>query len=188
MRKLIAALQTSLDGFIEGPNGELDWAMAEDEETWREMDETLSSVDTFILGRGMYPDYEQYWLALLANPSGTRNENAYARRADKIPHFVLSKTLDKVAWKTTRIIRDVEEIRKMKQGPGKDMLTFGGATLVSSLMNLGLIDEVRLMVNPLILGRGKALFKDVKQRHILKLIRAKPLKSGKIALVYSTRS
>jgi dihydrofolate reductase len=188
MRKLIAALQTSLDGFIEGPNGELDWAMAEDEETWREMDETLSSVDTFILGRGMYPDYEQYWLALLANPSGTRNENAYARRADKIPHFVLSKTLDKVAWKTTRIIRDVEEIRKMKQGPGKDMLTFGGATLVSSLMNLGLIDEVRLMVNPLILGRGKALFKDVKERHILKLIRAKPLKSGKIALVYSTRS
>jgi dihydrofolate reductase len=188
MRKLIASLQTSLDGFIEGPNGELDWAMAEDEETWREMDETLSSVDTFILGRGMYPDYEQYWLALLANPSGTRNENAYARRADKIPHFVLSKTLDKVAWKTTRIIRDVEEIRKMKQGPGKDMLTFGGATLVSSLMNLGLIDEVRLMVNPLILGRGKALFKDVKERHILKLIRAKPLKSGKIALVYSTRS
>lgn len=82
----------------------------------------------------------------------------------------------------------MEEIRKMKQGPGKDMLTFGGATLVSSLMNLGLIDEVRLMVNPLILGRGKALFKDVKERHILKLIRAKPLKSGKIALVYSTRS
>ncbi|HET6730319.1 MAG TPA: dihydrofolate reductase family protein [Nitrososphaeraceae archaeon] len=188
MRKLIAALQTSLDGFIEGPNGELDWAMAEDEETWRDLDETLRSVDIFILGRGMYPDYEQYWLALLANPSGTRNENAFARRADKIPHFVLSKTLDKVAWKTTRIIRDVEEIRKMKQGPGKDMLTFGGATLVSSLMNLGLIDEVRLMVNPLILGRGKALFKDVKERHILKLIRAKPLKSGKIALVYSTRS
>lgn len=64
---------------------------------------TLSSVDTFILGRGMYPAYEQYWLALLANP-------AYAGRADKIPHIVLSKTLDKVAWKTTRIVRDVEEI------------------------------------------------------------------------------
>ena len=188
MRKLIAALQTSLDGFIEGPNGELDWAMAEDEETWREMDETLSSMDTFILGRGMYPDYEQYWLALLANSKGTENENAYERGADKIPHIVLSKTLDKVAWKTTRIIRDVEEIRKMKQGPGKDMLTFGGATLVSSLMNLGLIDEVRLMVNPLILGRGKALFKDVKERHILKLIRAKPLKSGKVSLIYGTQS
>jgi dihydrofolate reductase len=187
MRKIIAALQTSVDGFIEGPNGELDWAMAEDEEAWREMDETLSSIDTFILGRGMYPEYEQYWLALLANPTGTKNENAYARRADKIPHIVLSKTLDKVAWKTTRIVRDVEEIRKMKQQPGKDMLTFGGATLVSSLMNLGLIDELRLMVNPLILGGGKALFKDVKEQHGLKLIQAKQLKSGKVSLIYSTQ-
>jgi dihydrofolate reductase len=136
----------------------------------------------------MYPAYEQYWLALLAKPTGTKNENAYARRADKIPHIVLSKTLDKVAWKTTRIVRDVEEIRKMKQQPGKDMLTFGGATLVSSLMNLGLIDELRLMVNPLILGGGKALFKDVKERHALNLIRAKPLKSGKVGLIYTTRS
>jgi dihydrofolate reductase len=187
MRKIIAALQTSVDGYIEGPNKELDWAMAEDEETWKDINVTLNSVDTIILGRVMYPEYEQYWLALLANPTGTKNENAYARRADKIPHIVLSKTLDKVAWKTTRIVQDIEEIRKMKQQPGKDMLTFGGATLVSSLMNLGLIDELRLMVNPLILGGGKALFKDVKERHGLKLIQAKPLKSGKVSLIYSTQ-
>ncbi|MGH7792168.1 MAG: dihydrofolate reductase family protein [Thermodesulfobacteriota bacterium] len=197
MRKIIAALQVSVDGFIEGPNGELDWAMAEDEETWRDLDEMLKTVDTFILGRVMYPDYEQYWLAILANPTGilplsgktaTKNEIAFARRADKIPHIVLSKTLDKVAWKTTRIVRDVEEIRKMKQKPGKDMYVVGGATLVSSLMNLGLIDELRLMVNPLVLGGGKALFKDVKARHALKLVRAKPLKSGKVSLTYSTQS
>jgi dihydrofolate reductase len=188
MRKIIAALQTSVDGFIEGPNGELDWAMAEDEETWREMNETLDSVDTLILGRGMYPAYEQYWLSLLANPTGTKNENAYAKRADKIPHIVLSKTLEKVAWKIARIVRDVEEIRKMKQQPGKDMVALGGSTLVSSLMNLGLIDELRLMVNPIILGGGKTLFKDVNERYSLKLIRAKPLKSGKVSLTYSTRS
>jgi dihydrofolate reductase len=194
MRKIIAALQVSVDGFIEGPNGELDWAMEEDEETWKDIFEMLESVDTCILGRVMYPDYEQYWLAILANPTGilplsgktaTKNEIAYARWADKIPHVVLSKTLDKVAWKTTRIVRDLEEIRKMKQQPGKDMYVVGGATLVSSLMNLGLIDELRLMVNPLILGGGKALFKDVKERHALKLIRAKPLKSGKVGLTYS---
>jgi dihydrofolate reductase len=189
MRKIIAALQTSVDCFIEGPNREIDWAMAEDEETWRELDETLNSVDTFILGRRMYPEYEQYWLSLLDNPNkGTENEIAYARRADKIPHIVLSKTLDKVAWKMTRIVRDVEEIRKMKQQPGRDMLALGGATLISSLMNLSLLDEVHLMVNPLILGGGKALFKDVKERHALKLIRAKPLKSGKVSLTYSTQS
>jgi dihydrofolate reductase len=188
MRKLIVALQTSLDGFIEGPNGELDWAMAEDKETWKEMNETLNSVDAIILGRKMYPAYEQYWLALLANPTGTDNENAYAQRADKIPHIVLSKTLQKVTWHVTRIVRDVEEIRKMKQESGKDMLTFGGATLVSSLMNLGLVDELRLMVNPLFLGGGKALFKDVRDRHTLKLVQAKPLKTGKVSLIYDTQS
>jgi dihydrofolate reductase len=188
MRKIIADLQMSVDGFIEGPNGELDWAMAEDEETWRDLFEMLTQVDTFILGRVMYPAYEQYWLALLANPTGSKNEIAYARHADKTPHIVLSKTLDKVAWKVTRIVRDVEKIRKMKQQPGKDMLVVGGATLVSSLMNLGLIDELRLMVNPLILGGGKALFKDVKERHALKLVQAKPLKSGKVGLAYSTQS
>jgi riboflavin biosynthesis pyrimidine reductase len=161
-----------------------DWAMAEDEETWRDIYETLRSVDTFILS-GMYPAYEQYWLALLAKPTGTKNENAYARLADTIPHLVLSKTLDKVAWKTTRIVRDVEEIRQLKQQPGKDMLVLGGATLVSSLMNLGLIDELHLMVNPLILGGGKSLFKDVKETR-LNLIRAKPMKSGKVGLIYVT--
>jgi dihydrofolate reductase len=82
----------------------------------------------------------------------------------------------------------VEEIRKIKQQPGKDMHVAGGATLVSSLMNLGLIDELQLMVNPLILGVGKALSKDVKERHALKLLRAKTLKSGKVSLIYSTQS
>jgi dihydrofolate reductase len=171
--------------------------MEEDEETWRDVFEMLGSVDTCILGRVMYPDYEQYWLAVLANPSGilplsgrtpTKNEIAYARWADKTPHIVLSRTLDKDAWKTTRIVRDVEEIRKIKQQPGKDMHAVGGATLVSSLMNTGLIDEVQLMVNPLILGGGKALFKDVKTRRALKFVQAKPLKSGKVKLTYSTQS
>jgi dihydrofolate reductase len=188
MRKIIAAMQVSVDGFIEGPNGELDWAMAEDEETWRDLFEMLKSVDTFILGRLMYPEYEQYWLNVLATQTGSQNEIAYARLADKTPHIVLSKTLDRVAWQTTRIVRDVDEIRKIKQQPGKNMQVVGGATLVSSLMNLGLIDELRLMVNPLILGGGKALFKDVNERHALKLIRAKPLKSGKVGLIYSTPS
>ena len=171
MRRIIAALHVS-DGFIEGPNGELDWVMHEDEETWREVFETLAHVDTFILGRVMYPAYEQYWLAVLSNPRGplpltgksaTKNEVAYARLADRTPHIVLSRTLDNVEWKTTRIVRDLEEIRRLKQQPGKDMHVVGGATLVSSLMNAGLIDELQLMVNPIILGGGKALFKDVKQ-------------------------
>jgi dihydrofolate reductase len=196
-RKIIAALQTSVDCFIEGPNGEMDWVMAEDEEAWKYMFEMLSHIDTFILGRKMYPGYEQYWLAVLTNPGGilpfsgrvaSNNEITYARLADSRRHIVLSSTLDKVAWKTTQIVRDVEDIRKMKQQPGKDMYAVGGATLVSSLMNLGLIDELQLMVTPLILGGGKALFKDVKERRNLKLIETKPLKSGKLCLMYKTQS
>jgi dihydrofolate reductase len=119
-RKIIAALQVSVDGFIEGPNGELDWVMAEDEETWRDIFEMLDHVDTVILGRKMYPGYEQYWFAVLADPSGilpfsgrvaSKNEIVYARLAESMDHIVLSSTLDKVSpgrrrrlfgmWKTS---------------------------------------------------------------------------------------
>ena len=143
----------------------------------------------------MYSGYEQYWRAILANPEGilpltgkvaSKGEVDYAHFADKTPHILLSKTLNEVAWKNTRIVWDVEEIRRVKQQPGKDMHAVGGATLVSSLMNLGLIDELRLVVQPLVLGEGKALFKDVKERHALKLLGAKPLKSGMVCLTYST--
>ena len=108
MRKIIAALVVSVDGFIEGPNGELDWV-----ETWEDAFDLLSQIDTCVLGRKMYPGYEQYWGAILANPEGvlsfsgkiaTSGEIAYARFAEMTPHIVLSKTLDKVSWKNTRIV------------------------------------------------------------------------------------
>jgi dihydrofolate reductase len=82
----------------------------------------------------------------------------------------------------------VEEIRRLKQQPGKDIYAVGGATLISSLLNQGMIDEIQLLVNPIILGGGKALFKDVKDRQALKLVRTKPLKSGKVSLIYVTQS
>jgi dihydrofolate reductase len=118
MRRIIAALVVSVDGFIEGPNEELDWV-----ETWEDPFDLLHQIDTCILGRGMYPQYEQYWEAILANPNGilpvtgktaSKGEIEYTYFAHTTPHFVVSKTLDRVAWKNTRIVRDVEEIRKMK--------------------------------------------------------------------------
>lgn len=117
----------------------------------------------------------------------SKGEIDYACFAYKTPHIVLSKTLDQVDWKNTRIVRDVEEIRRLKQRSGKDIYAVGGATLVSGLMNMGLIDEVRLLVNPFILGGGKTLFKDVKDRHILKLVQAKVFKSGKVSMTYITQ-
>lgn len=132
----------------------------------------------------------------MANPGGillftgrvaSKGEIDYAYFANKTPHIVLSKTLDQVDWKNTRIVRDVEEIRRLKQRSGKEIYAVGGATLVSGLMNMGLIDEVRFLVNPFILGGGKALFKDVKDWHILKLVQAKAFKSGKVNMTHITQ-
>jgi len=180
-------MQISLDGFIEGPKGELDWAMKEDEETWKDVFNLQRRADTLLLGRVMYPGFEKYWLAVPTNPSSTKNEIEYARLADKMQKIVFSKTLEKVEWKTTRIIKDniAEEILRMKQHPGKDMVLLGGAGLVSTFMNLNLIDEYHLIVNPLVLGEGKPLFKDLKGKHKLQLMKTKTFKSGKIVLHYS---
>lgn len=192
MRKIIAAMQMSLDGYIEGSNGELDWV-----EPWDDSyDGLYSEIDTCILGRGMYPVYEQYWRAILADPKAvlafsgkvaTNDEIEYAHFADKTPHIVLSKILQNVDWEITRIVRDVEEIRSLKQQSGKHIYAVGGATLVSSLMNLGLLDELRLVVHPIVLGGGKALFKDVKVRQVLTLIAVKSLKEGQVNLSYSVQ-
>ncbi|HSI65750.1 MAG TPA: dihydrofolate reductase family protein [Candidatus Saccharimonadia bacterium] len=188
MRKIIAALQTSLDGLIEGPNGELDWV-----ETWEDCFEILPRIDACILGRKMYPGYEQYWRAILANPKGVleftgrpphQGEIEYAHFADKTPHYVLSTTLERTEWKNTHILRDLESIRKLKEQPGKDMHAVGGATLVGSLLNAGLVDELRIVMHPMVLGEGTPLFKDVKERHGLKLREVKEMKGGIVRLTY----
>jgi dihydrofolate reductase len=190
MRKIIAALQISLDGFIEGPNGELDWV-----DSWEDNFELLARIDACILGRGMYPGYQSYWRAILANPKdilafsgkvATQGEIDYAHFADKTAHYVLSRTMEEVDWHNTRIVRDVEEIRRLKMLPGKDMHAVGGAGLVCSLLNAGLVDEFRLIVHPIILGQGKALFKDAKARQALTLLEVKNLPLGLVRLRYGT--
>lgn len=190
MRKIIAALEVSLDGFIEGPNGEIDWI-----DSWEDLFGFLPQVDTLLLGGGMYPGYEQNWQAIIENPGGvlpltgkvaTRGEIAYAAFASKTPHVVLSRTIAKVAWPNTTIMRNIAEVARMKQQPGKDIHAVGGASLVSSLANAGLIDEIRLIVRPIILGAGKALFAGVARRMPLTLVEAIGMKSGLVRLIYRT--
>lgn len=188
-RRIIAALEVSLDGLIEGPNGEVDWIGS-----WEDSFDLVPEIDTLVLGGGAYPGYEQYWLAILANPEGvqsltgrvpSKGEVAYARFADKTPHVVLSHTLETVAWKTTRIVREVADIRALKQQPGKDIHAVGGASLVSTLMNAGLVDQLRLTVHPVVLGKGTALFKDVEGRHGLELLETRRLPGGRVSLTYN---
>jgi dihydrofolate reductase len=187
-RRIIAAMQISLDGLIEGPEGEVDWVGS-----WDDSYGLLDEVDTCVLGGGMYPGYEEYWTGILADPQAatpltgmvpTEAEVAYARFADRTPHLVLSRTIDEVEWETARVVRDIEEIRRLKEQPGKDIYAIGGATLISGLMNLGLIDELRLTMHPIVLGAGKPLFKDVSERHALELVEAAPREGGTVGLTY----
>jgi dihydrofolate reductase len=191
MRNVISAMQVSLDGFIEGPNGELDWI-----ENWEDSYDLMEQVDTCVLGGGMYPGYEQYWSSILADPKAllpftgkvaTQGEVDYANFADRTPHVVLSKTLKQVAWKAARTERDLNALLGLKQQPGKDIYVVGGAALVGSLINAGWIDELRLTVHPVVLGQGKALFKTVGQRHRLELVEARPQKAGLVSLIYTMR-
>ncbi|MBI3023430.1 MAG: dihydrofolate reductase [Thaumarchaeota archaeon] len=105
---------------------------------------------------------------------------------NNMPKIVFSKTLDKVEWNNTRLVKGniVEEISKLKQQPGKDLIIFGSAKLASSLINLGLIDEFRIMVNPVVLGKGNPLFEEIKDKISLKLLKTKTFGSGNVLLYY----
>lgn len=191
-RKMVAALQVSLDGFIQGPDsGGPDWV-----DSWADALQLIPEVDTFVQGAGMYPGYGEYWASIYADPQGIPpfqnrkpydREIAYAQLAARTPHLVLSRTLEKVSWPpTARIIRDIAELRRLKNEPGKNVYVVGGATFVANLLNDDLIDELRLIVHPILLGGGKALFASVNRPHLLKLVRAEPTKSGNVILTYQT--
>jgi dihydrofolate reductase len=190
-RKLIAALQVSLDGFVQGADGEQDWA-----DSWASALGLISDVDTFVLGAGMYPDYGEYWKAILESPDRvppfqerlpSEGEIAYARQAVQTPHVVLSTTLTTVAWPpNARIVRTVDELRILKGQPGKNTYVVGGATFVASLLNEGLIDELRLIVHPVVLGRGRGLFDGINKRLSLDLVEAKAAAGGNVILSYRT--
>jgi dihydrofolate reductase len=189
-RTMIAALQVSLDGFTQGPHGEKDWV-----DSWSDAIELIPDVDTFVLGGHMYPDYGEYWKAIDADPEHmvpfgdrlpTRSEIAYARLAAKTPHIVLSSTLESVSWPKARIVRNVAELRVFKDQPGRNMYVVGGATVVASLLNEDLIDELRLIVHPIVLGQGQALFGGLNKRLSLHLVQAKSTGDGRLVVTYRT--
>ena len=190
MRKLILKMQVSLDGFIEGPNGDMSWIKKEDKDLWEDLFEMLESVDLFLLGRVMYPEYRDYWKQALTNPRASANEVAYARLAQKTKHIVFSKTMSDPQWENTQIISgDVAaEVTKLKMQPGKDIQVVGGAKLAATIMQVGLIDEYRLVINPVIIGSGKSFFKDQHNKYLLELINTKTFASGVIIARYSAKN
>jgi dihydrofolate reductase len=187
MRKLITGMKLSLDGKMEGSEGYADWV-----EAWSEDYDLMPQIDACVLGGGMYPGYERYWTAIQTEPdkpvwitgsAPTPAEIAWAHFAAQTPHYVLSNTLTSALWPKTSFVRGLEEIAALKQLPGKDIYLMGGARIAASLIDAGLVDELRLIVYPLIAGEGKALFTTTKHRG-LELRKVEQLQGGRLNLIY----
>ena len=182
MRKVFWQNMVSLDGFIEGPKGpwDIDWHVVDDD-FGDYATKMLSTIDAIILGRVTYEGFAAYW------PSST---DAEAAAMNELPKIVFSRTLEKVEWQNSRLVKDniAAEVSRLKQQPGKDIAMFGSADLASTFMRLDLIDEYRIMVNPVVLGGGAPLFKDVKERMHLRLLQTETLSSGVVVLYYEPES
>jgi dihydrofolate reductase len=182
--KLIVSMMTSLDGFIEGPNRELDWS-GESADFNAYCDDMLNHTDTMLFGRVSYEMMIKYWPAAETKPKDEW-ERGFARRMNSLPKLVLSKTLDRAEWKNARVLKsDVkEEVQALKQRAQKDCFVFGGARVISSLRRMGLVDEYRVLVHPIVLGRGTPLFVDVEAPLKLQALRSQRFDSGVEVLHY----
>jgi dihydrofolate reductase len=188
MRKLIAGFKVSIDGKFEGPEGYADWVSA-----WSEDYGLTGQIDACIVGGGMYPGYESYWSAIqsagdqplpMTGKVPTPDEVKWGYFAARTPHYVLSTTLSQAQWRNTSFLRSLDEVAALKRKPGKDIYLMGGGQVAATLIDGGLVDELRLIVYPLIAGGGKALFPATGRRHGLQLRKTQPLEGGLLSLIY----
>ena len=190
MRKIILLMHVSLDGFVSGPNGEIDWIIHTEEEQ-NYVTDFLNTVDTVLFGRVTYQMMECFWPTVHAHPvwSKSKYHAEHALWIEKTEKIVFSKTLEKVDWNNSRLVKEhiAEEIAKMKQQSGKNIVMIASTNLVQTFMQLGLIDEYRINVNPIVIWGGKPLFKNIKDRIDLKLVETKTFSSGVVELVYGVR-
>jgi dihydrofolate reductase len=184
MRKVIASVFVTLDGYMVGPNEDMSWVTDNfNEEMAKYAGDLMDSMDTILLGRVTFEIMTKFW------PAQTEETAPGADKMNTTPKIVFSKTLDKAAWgkwKNARVVKDhvADEIAKLKQMPGKNMVIYGSANLVQGLTQLGLIDEYQLLVHPLVLGSEKRLWTDMAHPVNLKLLRTQAFKNGVAVLCY----
>ena len=187
-RDLIAVLQMTLDGRILDADGGSDWV-----DSWADGLQLLPPVDGFVLGAGMFPGYEQFWAAMLEDPAAAAEvlgrdpyprEIAYAEVAAQTEHLVLSATLADVTWPSARIVRSIEEIRTFKHDDRGTVYVVGGPTLITSLLDAGLLDELRLIVHPILVGAGPSFTEVLGSPQHLELVAAEPAAGGRVTLAY----
>lgn len=180
MRKLIAGFAVSLDGFIEGPNGEYDW-IPMDQEQYKELAKHWKRMDAMFYGR---KTYEAVAAMQSKSEPGKKQSNPFAH----MKHYVFSSTLDSVADDFILIKGGLEEeVNKIKSAKGKEIAVFGGAEFVSSLINLDLVDELQLVIVPIILGAGKPFFINIKERRAYDLKEVKSYSSGLVSITYQKK-
>ena len=181
MRKLYSFNMVTLDGFFEGPNRDISWHNVDAEFNEFAIEQTNSG-DALLFGRVTYQIMASYW----PTPDAIKDDPIVADHMNRTPKIVVSRTLEKAEWNNTRLIKDqvAEEIAKLKQQPGKDIAVFGSAILLSTLMQFDLVDEHRIMLNPVILGQGTPLFKNSKDKQNLKLVNTRIFGNGNVLLCY----
>ena len=182
MRKLIAAINMTLDGFCDHTE------MIADDEIHQHYNELLSNADTLLYGRITYQLMESYWSTVVKSPTGNKPMDEFAVLIDNISKIVFSRTLKYVDWKNTKLKKEVikEEVLELKQQAGENILV-GSPSLIVALTQLDLIDEYQLSVQPTVLGGGLPLFKNIKDRINLKLLKTKTFGCGAVMLYYERR-
>ena len=185
MRKIISFMHISLDGFVAGPNGEMNWIKV-DEEIFDHVGKRISETDTAMYGRNTYQMMENYWPTAGDAPGASKHDIEHAKWYKAAHKIVLSKTMKAAVLNNTTIFSDnlTDRINGIKQQPGKEILLFGSPTATHALMQLGLIDGYWLFVNPIILGQGIPLFTDIKDKIKLKLLTTRQFTSGVTELKY----
>lgn len=178
-------MHMSLDGFVAGPTGEMDWIKV-DEEIFDYVGKRISESDTALYGRATYQMMESYWPTAADKPTATRHDIEHSKWYSKVQKVVLSKTMKEENLTNTRIISDniSDRINEIKQEKGTDILLFGSPTATHALIQQDLIDGYWLFVNPIILGRGIPLFSDIKEKIKLSLLTTRQFTSGVTELNY----
>ncbi|HEY0678406.1 MAG TPA: dihydrofolate reductase family protein [Chitinophagaceae bacterium] len=185
MRNIILELTASLDGFIEGPNREIDWIIFDDEAA-NYLNSFANEVDTVLYGRVSYELYGSY----AGGDNGVEGEQTFFSKVNQMNKYVFSDTLKQVD-EPVQLVRRKEMpdvVRQMKKENGKNIWLFGGSDLITSFINQNLIDEYRISIQPVILGAGNPLFRDIQHRVPLKFVKATAGKSGVVQLIYKAVS
>jgi len=178
MKKVIFQMSVSIDGYIEGPAREIDWHIVDDEFNAYAV-ETLRATEVLIMGRKTYELMAGYW------PSAP-DDDPVKEQMNGTPKLVFSRTLKRVDWQNSSLATGsvADEVARLKRVPGDGLLWVGGSDLATSFLEQGLIDELRIIFTPILLGAGKTVFDAIKKRYPLKLLSTRSFKSGNVVLTY----